>query len=314
MRLDDAVAQLRSSMGDGPNAEMNINELDGTEVSASRVLNKVSSFPFLADKRLIIVKGLINRLMGSKGGKADLDMLVEELPKLPEYARLVFVERGSLRSNLRIVKVARQHGYYKEFSQPEDATQWIRQRTETEYNAQIDPAAAHALAGVTGGDLRRADNELVKLVSYVDGQRPVSEADVALLTPYVPEANVFDMIDALSRSDGKTALSLMSQALDEDASDPGFRMLGLITSHFKALLLVREYLDAGGNRNPKVMGKELGIHWYRAKKLSGQSRAFSVSQLEKIYRRLQQYDLEVKTGQIQIRFALELFVSSVARS
>jgi DNA polymerase III delta subunit len=38
-----------------------------------------------------------------------------------------------------------------------------------------------------------------------------------------------------------------------------------------------------------------------------------VPELERIYRRLQQYDFEVKTGQIQIRFALELFVSSVAR-
>ena len=53
------------------------------------------------------------------------------------------------------------------------------------------------------GDLRAADSELYKLSLYVDGERAIGEADVSLLTPYVSETSMFDMVDALA--EGRTA-------------------------------------------------------------------------------------------------------------
>lgn len=314
--IEEDLKKIRQAMGNDPNAEMSTSQYEAGDITVPDILNKVSSMPFLSDKRLLIVKGLVTYLMKTSHGKDQLERLIDEVPDLPDYARLVLVERGKLRKNLRIVKLAQEIGYCKAHATPDarDHHQWIVQRAQHDYETDIEPAAAHALASVTEGDLRRADNELVKLVSYVAGERAITEADVSLLTPYVPEAQVFDMIDALSQGDGTTAMSIMVRALDEDPSDPGFRMFGLISSHFKALLMVREYLDNGGNRNERTMGKELKMHWYRAKKLRGQSRAFSVKALEKIYRRLQEYDEQVKTGRIHIRMALELFVASVAKN
>lgn len=312
LSIREALSKIRAQMGDGPNAEMNIDEYDGDDIPPIKALNDVSSLPFLADKRLVIVRGLVAHWM--KRDKKALDHFIEQLPNLPKTARLVLVERESLRANLKIVKFADQHGFLRKFEVPKDSTRWIIARAQEEYAAVIEPAAAQALSSVTGGDLQRADHELFKLACYVDGERAITEADVALLTPYVPEANVFDMVDALANGDGKTAYRLMTQALEQDPRDPGFRLFALIVRQFRLLLLVREYLDSGGNSNKNAIAQALGIHPYPAGKLAAQSRRFTVPQLELIYRRLQQYDLDAKTGRVTMRMALELLVASLAKS
>src|SRR5690606_24600726 len=100
----------------------------------------------------------------------------------------------TLPDNNRIVKLARSqpNGYEKAFSVPKDLTGWLIKRARDAYGAELDSRAAAALASVTADDLRRADNELFKLVAYAGTERPITEADVATLTPYVAEANLFE--------------------------------------------------------------------------------------------------------------------------
>src|SRR5690606_37039672 len=112
---------------------------------------------------------------------------------------------------------------------------------------------------------------------------------------------------------GKTALSLMNQVLDQDLSDPGFRLFTLIARQFRLLLLAREHLDNGGSSDKNAIASILKIHPYPGGKVAVQSRRFDLDQLENIYRRIQQYDVDVKTGKIHIRFALELLVASLGK-
>ena len=46
MSLGDAVNQIRASMGDGPNADMNISDYDGENTDVAKIINDVKSFPF----------------------------------------------------------------------------------------------------------------------------------------------------------------------------------------------------------------------------------------------------------------------------
>lgn len=317
MARTDAVNKIRASMGDSAEADLNISEYDGETASVNEILNAARSFPFLSDKRLVIVRGLIAHLTrkgAGETGKKELEMLLEALPNLPNTARLVLVERENLRKDSKLVKLASSHerGYCKHFEAPKDSTDWILRRAKSEYNAAMELDAARALASVTASDLRRADNELVKLVSYVDGERPISEKDVILLTPYVAEANVFEMVDALAMGNGGRALSLLNTALEQDPSDPGFGLLALITRQFRLLLLTREHLSGGGSAAGSAIAEAIGISSsWQAEKLSKQSRAFSVPELEAVYRRLQKYDQDIKTGRIEIRLALDLFIASM---
>lgn len=309
LAIDETVDKMRKALGE--NADLNTSEFDGQGANVQEILNAASSYPFLADARLIIVRGLIGwvtRKGAGETGKKAVELLKQALPELPDTARLVMME-APLDDNNAIIKVAKEsgRGYVKQFSAPKDMRAWVIKRALDAYDANITPPAADALASVIGTDLRRADNELIKLVSYVEEGTPITEEHVATLTPYVAEANLFNMIDAIAEGRGNLALKLMHRALREKENSP-FSLFGRIVSHFRNLLLAKEALVQGTS----VMTAVGARHPFVAEKFTKQARKFSLEELESIYRRLQRYDMDMKIGRIDADLALDLFVSQVS--
>ncbi len=328
---DAALARMREAMDE--DGGLNRSEFDGAQTSAAEVLAAARSLPFLAEKRLVIVKGLISHVTRKK---AEADRLIAELHGLPAYARLVLYETVPLDTGNRLLKAAQQmeNAYVRYFSAPENLRDWLRLRAQ-EYGAEISPRAAAAISDLLSYDehsrqargrnaarrragmqaraqaLLAADNELHKLVCYVDGEREISEDDVAALTPYVPEANVFEMVDALANGNGGRALELISRSLHDDPSDPGFRLFALIARQFRLLAMTRDHLDRGGGQGGAI-AQAVGVSPFVAGKLATQSRRFKAAQLDAILKRLQRYDQEMKTGRIAPRLALDVLVTSLA--
>ncbi len=315
IRRGENLARMRRSMG--ADGELNTSEFDGDATTVPDVLAAVKSLPFLADKRLVIVRGLIRHITrkgAGQAGKKATDRLIDELPQLPDFARLVLVEDDTLSAGNRVLKAARTlpNGYIGEFKKPQNLTRWIMQRAQDEYDAEIAPRAAKAIADVVNGDLLLADNELFKLVAYVDGERAISEDDVAALTPYVAEANIFEMVDSLASGNGKRALELIQQSLHDNPRDPGFGLFGMIVRQFRLVAMTRDYLDQGGPAQAEALAKAIGAHRFTASKLPAQARRFHAQQLDAILKRLQRYDQDMKTGRIEPRLALDLLVTSLA--
>lgn len=314
LAIDEAVEKLRAGMGE--NGDLNTSEFDGSSASAAEVVNAASSYPFLADKRLVIVRGMlahVTRRNAGEAGKKQVEYLLDALPGLPDYARLVFVERGDLPEKDKVLALGQKaaNGHVKQFNVPKDMAAWIMRRAKDAYAVVIQPAAAAALAEVTAGDLRRADNELFKLSCYIRPGEPITEADVAALTPYVAEANLWKMVDAIADGRGQLALHLMHRLLEQDRNNTPFSLYGAITRQFRMLLLAREHLDGGGS--PSQLPSVLGAAPYTAQTVARQSRAFSVEDLEAIHRVLLDYDHQMKTGGITPELALDLLVTSIAR-
>ena len=315
--LGQALAKMRAALGE--DGDLNRSEFEGTGTSVPEALAAVKSLPFLADKRLVIVKGLISHITrkgAGAAGKASVDRLIDEFPNLPEYARLVLVEDETLAANNRVLKAANDlnTGYIRCFRVPKDMTAWIIRRARDEYEAEIEPQAAQAIASLVGDDLRRADSELYKLVCYVDDEHAIREEDVAALTPYVPEANIFDMVDALAKGDGGRALELIHQSLHDNPRDPGFGLFTMIARQFRLLLMAKDHLATGGSSQAPTLARALRVPPFVAGKLIVQSRVFTVNQLDTILKRLQRYDQDMKTGRIAPRLALDLLATSLARS
>jgi DNA polymerase-3 subunit delta len=307
------VQAMRAQMGDPDTAALNITVLDGKTASATDVIAAARSMPFLSDKRLVIVEGMLSWLTrrgASKSAKAELDQIQDALPSLPEWARVVFVEIQTLSDRNPILKLAKTEpgGFHKAFNPPRNAVSWIKNQARDEHQAEIESAAAMALAAVIGEDLRAADSELAKLAAFVDGERPITENDVALLTPYVSEANVFEMVDALGRRDGAAAARLLHRLLEQD--EP-LRLLGMIVRQFRLLIQAREFLNEGGA--PRQIAQTLGVHPFVGEKLAGQAGAFTLSQLERIYRFLLDTDLGIKTGRVSDVLALDLLLAGISQ-
>jgi DNA polymerase-3 subunit delta len=159
-----------------------------------------------------------------------------------------------------------------------------------------------------GDDLRLLDQELVKLVTYTEGDGSISEADIEMLVPYSQDAVIFDLVDALGHRDGSTAAETLHRLIDEGEHPLG--LLGMIVRQFRLLIQVK-ILKAEGS-SPRDVADALGIHPFPARKLCTQATCFTPEQLEKIYRYLSQTDLDIKTGRIGAETALDLLVAGLA--
>jgi DNA polymerase-3 subunit delta len=313
LRIEEEAGKLRARMGTTDLAKMNCDQFDGETAGISEILGAAMALPFLHDKRFVQVKGLlthITRKGAGETGKKAVAQLERSLPELPPTTRLVFIEAAKLADSHRIVKLAREseNGFEKAYLLPSDSSAWIVARAR-HYDAVIEPRAAAALASIVGSDLRRADSELFKLAAYVGADRAIGEDDLSVLTPYVSEASVFSMVDALAEGKGSTAMKLALTLVN--TPDDFFSLYGMIIRQFRLLIMAKEHLSAGGSRDslPDV----LGVSAYPAGKVATQSRAFDLPTLERIYRTLADLDVQVKTGRTDTETALTLLIAGLAR-
>lgn len=300
----ETLEALQARLGDPSALELNTSHFEGQSLTFSELRHACDSVPFLGDKRLVIVNDAI-------GQKPEyLDELLAYLPDLPETTRLVFMESKALPAGHPLVKLAEREekGYVKSFSRPEgrELERWISRRV-ADSGGSIAPRANHLLALSVGNNLDLLDNEIEKLVLYKDGGTIEAE-DVGLLCPYVAEASIFELVDALGSRHGKTAARLLHDKLAEGAEP--FYLFSMFARQFRLLIQVKELSEAG--RQPQEIAGILKIHSFVAGKLHQQSHNYTMEQLEQIHAYLLEMDVGVKTGRTDMTTALNLIVAGVA--
>ncbi|MGD2143344.1 MAG: DNA polymerase III subunit delta [Anaerolineae bacterium] len=313
----EILAEFTRRLGPPETVDLNTTVLDGERLTLAELRHACDAIPFLAEKRLVIVEGLLGALAAREGcslsetQKRLLGDLAGYLPRLPSTTRLVFVEERVLPSRHPILKLAESEpqGYVKCFERldPNSLPRWVQGRVQ-ESGGTIEPRAAHSLAAAVGADLRLLNQEIVKLVTYTNGERAITEADVDILVPYSQDAVIFDLVDALGHRDGRTAAGTLHRLLAEEEHALG--LLGMIVRQFRLLIQVKELKAKGASS--REIADELGIHPFPAGKLYHQSTRFSAAQLESVYRHLSETDVEIKTGRIDPEVALDLLVAGLA--
>ncbi|MFN2115316.1 MAG: DNA polymerase III subunit delta [Anaerolineae bacterium] len=333
------VRRLRERLAaTDPAAEMNTNMIDGRSATTNTIRAAADSLPFMADRRLVIVSGMLERCSPRiKGGKALAESLLEYLPSVPETTRLVFQDgalspknpvvawaqkqptargradadggrcggkgrgQGGGLSGLEVV--VRKHESPKAVRLPG----WLAKRAE-DSGGRIEPAAAIALADALtrdgSVDMRHASSELEKLLTYA-GDRPVTAEDVeAIITP-VSLDSVFRFVDALAARNGPEASTQLHKFL-EDGEHP-LRLFALISRQFRMITRAKLMHEAGLSQ--REVQSRLHVAPFVARKVTGQAQRFSGTALRSALVRLVEFEEAIKTGRINPVLALDLFVA-----
>jgi DNA polymerase-3 subunit delta len=297
------LIQLQEKLGDMTLVDLNTTRFEGVSLTMSQLRHACDSIPFLSDRRLVIVNDLLAR-------QPDyMDSLLDYVLELPETTRLVFCESRLLKETHPMIRLAMQSdsGYIKSFIRLEgrEISLWIQNRVR-ERDGRISPKAAHLLAINVGNNLALLENEIEKLILY-RGEELIDVGEVSLLCPYVAEASIFDLVDALGSRHGRTTAELLQSKL-ADGTDP-FNLFGMIVRQYRLLIQVKEMAAAG--RKPPEIGKTLNIPGFVAGKLYQQSHNYDLPQLEQVYAHLLDMDVRVKTGKTEMSTALNLLVAGL---
>ncbi len=333
----EQVAELRSKVGDESVRDLNTTILDGRTVTLAELIHASDAVPFLADKRLVIVEGLLTRLTSRRKGGDDESQasgaardlmagLLDYLPHVPDSTRLVFVEPRTLPATHPVLKLAAQTDKrtVREFPLPpkESVPRWVQQRA-AQHGGEITPQAALALVTAVGYDprpsdrdrtseqgnkLRLLDQEICKLLAYVNWSRPVTPEDVTRLVSDAQQGDLFGMVDALATGDGRRAIVQLHRLINQGKAP--LELFGLIVRQFRLMIELKELAELG--ITGPTAAERLSLHPFVADKAGKQARAFSMAQLEAIYHRLLDVDVQIKTGQTEDVAALDLLVAGLA--
>ncbi|HZS79710.1 MAG TPA: DNA polymerase III subunit delta [Ktedonobacteraceae bacterium] len=302
----------------------------GGEVSLITLTATCNTFPFLTEKRLVVLEGLPKRKRGEeasdsearaeqaekpkkgKKGKASTETragfekgLAEYIPQMPESTVLIVLVDEELSASSPILKAAQQHGKVIQCTLPKGQAieGWIVKRAQS-IGVKITPEAAKLLADFIGNQLRLLANELDKLATYVGERKVIDVEDVRRLSAQVQEARIFDLTDALAARDRKKALNLLHELLAD--GEPPLKLISTITSQVRSLLLVKELADEG-LRIPQIVSAT-GMAPFIAEKALRQIGKFKAEQIETAYRQLLATDAALKRSRLTPEMALDLLV------
>jgi DNA polymerase-3 subunit delta len=264
----------------------------------------------------VIVTDYLTRLGGAGNAKGDtvaLEKLDQTLDQLPPTTVLIFIESDALKKSHPILKKGQAiQGCVQTFTAPppQQLPRWIEQRVQGK-GGRIEPQATRALATVVGDNLNALDNEIDKLVLYVNQQRPITLADVELLCPYTADSETFAMANAVGRGDLQEAQNQMHKRLEEGQTP--LAIMGGIAGQFRGLLEVKS-MAAGGMSAADIAKSKGWRSDYAAKMRLQEASRFSQQQLVQIFNVLLETDLAIKTGQIEQTLALDILLARLCRT
>lgn len=174
------------------------------------------------------------------------------------------------------------------------------------HKSEIEQKAIQMLIDFVGNDLWRLSNEIKKLASYKKGKKIAAE-DVELLVRPKIEADIFKTIEAIAVKNKKQALGLLNKHLEK--GDSPLYLLSMINFQFRNLLIIKDLIERG--RPYYALVKEARLHPYVVKKSYSQAQKFTFSELKKIFQKIFQADLRIKTGRIDASSALDLFIAEI---
>ncbi len=332
----EALAKIQAEIAPDPElAALNTVRLDGRVLTPAGLQNACDTLPFLAERRLVIVEGLLARLAGSAKRQdkaaqpeaeetepAETDQTPEDLrgqaraflaylPQVPASTELVLLETDSasgsgLRKIQELARSSQARIIFCEKPRKNELPDWIRARARLR-GIKLDAGAVQDLAEFIGDDLRLIDQELMKLGDYAAG-RTVTRDDVRALVPATRAASVFELVDALGSGDGATAGRLMHHALTVDG-EPPLRLLAMIARQYRLLIQVK-VLQAQGAR-PQEIAQTLNIGEWTVPRFISQANRHTFSQLEQAMERILAADEAIKTGRLTDHEALDVLLAEL---
>lgn len=298
------IEKLCAGLGDPSTADMNIARFDGRVALDFEVLcTAVNAIPFLAPRRVVVLLHPVSAFNSAEGRKK----LIDVLDKAPPTTSLALAEHDLLKRDHWLLKWATQAGPragVHVYSLPKrwEMPRWIESEARKQ-GGRIEPDAAARLAEMTGEETRIAAQEVTKLLTYVNFERPITFADVEKVSLVSAQGSVFELVDAIGLGDGPKAQRVLHQLLE---GGEAFELWGMVIRQFRLLLQAREMLD-GKAGTPEVQ-KALGLHEFVAGKICNQARRFPLSTLESLYHKLLEIDEGAKTSRTPLDLALDTLI------
>lgn len=283
---------------------LNLKYFDFKQDSFNVLKDEIQQTSIFKEKKLLILK---NAFSSPEFG----EKLLENLKSSESFFKksddiILFYEEGKVKKN-SLFNFLKKNGKSQEFQllDGEKLKNWVIKEFKN-YGVKIEPQSLNKLIEFVGNDLWQFSEEIKKLVNYKNGEI-IKEKDVEVLVKPKIESDIFKTIDSLGLKQKKQALELIHKHLEK--GDNPLYLFSMLTYQFRNLLLVKDLSQK--YQSFYAISKICGLHPFVARKAYFQAKNFTVEEIKKIYRKIFQADLNIKTGKIEIETALDLLIAEI---
>lgn len=282
--------------------DFNVTKIDLEESSLDEVAYEASSLPLGYEKKAVVVDNC--EFLTKDVEKADEEKVLQLLKDSTDDIDLIFILRSEKIDNKgKIFNFIKEHGQVFEFLNisKEEWPLYIRKFFKNK-NVEITQEAITELANRVDGDLTRFINEAEKLCLY---KNSITLADVTLMIAKPLEDDAFQMSNALFRGENGVAISIYRdlKLLGQKFVDA---LIPMLASQFRFISEVC-FLDSRGLDKDDI-ASELGVSPVRVKIALKNSKNITRRQIANALDKLYNLDLQIKSGQIDRSYGLELFL------
>ena len=282
--LPEGLEELNESLMDAP--------------ATDAIIAACETLPFMADKRLVIVREL-----PALTGRSEADeKLVSYIPNVPESAVLVFLARGKADARKKLYTAIRKAGGVVSFTQLTDAelNSWIV-KTFAGLGKAVTPQTASLLAFTVGTDTALLRTEIEKLAALSGDRGEVNDNDVRAVATRSVECTVFEMVDAVVAGEEGKAFGLLRDMLTTGSDRLG--ILAMLLRQFRLMQHIK--IMQFEKVPPAEIKQKLGIAPFAAERCMRQAAGYSGGAVRQAVDICLQTEYKVKSGQMNQEGSLE---------
>lgn len=288
--LATLVRQFVDEYGD-----MALERLDGEESSFERLQEALQSLPFLASKKMVIVRS-------GSANKQFVEHADNLLKELPETTDLILVE-PKLDKRSSYFKLIKKVTDFREFSELDRTglARWVVMAAKQQ-GGTIDQSDATYLVERAGANQQLLSHEVEKLLLY-DPQ--ITWQSIDLLVDPTPQSTIFELLEAAFAGNAKRAMQLYAEqrALKVEPQ----QIIAMLAWQLHILALVK----TAGDRTPDQIAREGKVNPYVVKKSVVIARKMPLADLKQLIYDLMTIDRRLKREALDADEALQNYLCAI---
>ncbi|MCD3195386.1 DNA polymerase III subunit delta [Clostridium botulinum C] len=287
--------------------ELNYAQLDGMVVDMESIINACETLPLMSEKRVVVIyRANFLRDKVDKSAEKVFNALKKYIKDLPEDCVLIMYyifENDREKESSKLKKIDKDATVVKFSKLKGMALQKRVAEIFKRKNKNITRADLALFCNTIENNMDIIENEVEKLCCYTIG-RDITTKDISNVIIGKNDNDIFNLVDFVSQKKPQNSLDILNELVFKGESVTG--ILRMIQRQFKLIFDIKLSIEKGMNKDE--ISKELRLHPFICEKMMLQSKKFSISQLEKIFKLCIDTEKTLKSSSVNPKTELELLI------
>lgn len=283
--------------------EINISHYDLNETLINDIIDDASTISLFSENKAIIINDSYIFTGTTKNNiEQNIELLEQYLKNYNPNTVMIFVANSDkLDERKKIVKLIKEIGTIKKIEKSNNLEKIVKEMFD---NYNINFSDINLLIDRVGKDLGLLNQEITKIKTFKDKDLNVTTEDIINLTNKNIDTDIFQFIDYIINKNKAKALEIYYELLK--INEEPIKIIVMIANQIRIMYQTKELYKRGYTE--KDIASNLDIHPYRIKLALEKSREYESSKLLNYLNELADLDINIKSGLIDKKLGLELFI------